>query len=104
MRRILQARAHRPPEQVAGSLRAFDEAVMKCLESTGTELTDRARRQARLGIRSGGVGLCALEEHAPGTYIASVTSVGADSCLEDSIERYNLSVGPSDQMNLVPSP
>ena len=77
VRRVLQDSPHRTLLPTGTSLRAlgcFDEAVTKCLiESTGIERTDRARRQARLGITSGGLGLRSPEKHALAAHIASVT-------------------------------
>jgi hypothetical protein len=66
-----------PPEQVAEPLGNFDEDVMKCLEEVAAiELTNRARTQAQLNLRSGGLGLRSLQKHAPAAYIASLTSSG----------------------------
>jgi hypothetical protein len=91
-----------PSEQVSEPLAAHDRAVMKCLEdSAAIELSDRARLQAQLGLKAGGLGLRSLQQHSPAAYIASINSVGMlPPQLETTVKFYNNRISPSQPIHV----
>ena len=62
-----------PPSVASDALVSFDEDVRQCFVlCSAIEVSDSAWKQAQLGLRFGGLGLCSLSCHAADAFIASL--------------------------------
>ena len=67
-----------PPTLATDELGLFDQDVMHCLsECLAIEMPPKAREQAQLSLRHGGLGFRSLAHHCSAAYIASASITGS---------------------------
>ena len=67
-----------PPTIATDELSQFHQDVMNCLsECLAIEMSPKAREQAQLSLRHGGLGFRSLAHYCSAAYIASVSSTGS---------------------------
>eukprot|EP00731_Ephydatia_muelleri_P026462 Em0018g562a len=88
-----------PPSLASDALRSFDEEVQQCFAlCTTIEVPNGAWRQAQLGLKFGGLGLCSVSLHAAAAFITSLPSSGFGSA--DSIHLQQAVVAFNSQVSL----
>ena len=100
-----------PPDLISEACEQFDSSVLNCFENLiGSGLSVHSLNQARLGTKSGGIGLRASKTHSAAAYISSFfmskslveTFIATDTnspYLENSITAFNTLVSKENQLD-----